>query len=133
MPTTWVRKDRRVLYDAHCRLCGNYYGICQGEPAVHKPATCKACGTPQCWTNGMGRGTCSVWLVGLLDNFSGHNKKCGYKGCLNDGVALAPRVGRACRKHLDKAKLTGKIEVALLDRGLFWEKVEFEYNQFPRR
>lgn len=133
MPVTWIRKDRRVSQDSHCQLCGGCYGICSNEPRVHKPATCKACGTPQCWTNGLSRGTCSVCLVGLLDSFSGHNKKCGYKGCENEAVALAPRVGRACKDHLTRATLDTAIETAIRFREEVWERVEFEFSEFPPR
>ena len=138
--TTWTRKDRRIATDAHCLLCGDYYGVTQGEHRAHRPSKCLACGTPQCWTYGLSRGQCSVCFVGLLDAFSGH--KCGYKGCGSDAVAAAPRVGYVCLEHLDKPKQSATayreakttreyIADRLAERAQVWQEVTFDMDAIP--
>jgi hypothetical protein len=129
--TTWIRKNTQIYNDSHCLLCGSNYGIAGGEHRAHPPSSCKACGTPQCWTNGMAHGTCGVCNVGLLDIFSQHDRPCGYKGCGKEGVALAPRVGRVCKDHLQRAKLDVKIAQALAERLKYWRQVELDITTFP--
>lgn len=106
--TTYVRKDRRVYPDAHCLLCGNNYGICKGEHRAHPPTKCAACGTPQCWTNGMSRGQCSVCYIGLLDQRFG-SRKCGYKNCGKEAIAAAPRVKYVCVDHAQTTKTNNRV------------------------
>jgi len=131
---TWTRKDRTVRTDAHCIICGDYYGICQGEHRAHRPSTCKACGTPQCWTRGLARGQCSVCYIGLLDAFS--TRKCGYAGCNQEAVSAALRVKYACKDHLDKPYTRGKttrqyISELLANRDKAWEQVTFNMREVP--
>lgn len=130
MIVKFIRKDRRIYPDAHCLHCGDFYGVCLGERRVHPPSICKACGTPQCWTNGLARGTCGVCYVGLLDKFSGHNKPCGYAHCGKEAVALAPRVGRVCRDHLKRAH-GDRIEQYIKERDAAWERIEYDPSTFP--
>jgi hypothetical protein len=117
----WVRKDRRVYDFSLCRRCGTAGG-CGREGCAE--AKCKACGTVQCSGNGLGRGTCSVCHVGLLPGWSGHNRPCGYKGCVRLAVALAPRIGRCCEGHLRQAKLDVCIAERLAERANNWEEIE---------
>lgn len=105
---SYQRKDRRIYSDSHCLLCGDNYGICKGEHRAHRPETCEACGTPQCWTNGLAHGTCSVCGIGFLGCFAGSNQKCGYKGCQGKAIAEAPRIKRVCREHASRARSTAK-------------------------
>ena len=131
MMLTWTRKDRRVRDDAHCLVCGDYYGICKGEARAHRPATCKACGTPQCWTHGLARGTCGVCYVGLLDGIAGHNRPCGYKGCGSEAGALAPRVKRVCEYHLMRAGLVEPIRKQFAVRAMYWQTVDANPTLYP--
>jgi hypothetical protein len=134
MPETWISKNRHIRHDAHCLLCGDYYGICAGEKRAHPPSICKACGTPQCWTNGLARGQCSICLIGLLDRFSA--RKCGYAGCGHDAVAAVPRVKYACKTHLAQAKIGGiaaeqYVTQRLNDRSKNWERIDFDWASIP--
>ena len=129
---TWTRKDRRVQQDAHCLICGNYYGICKGEHRAHKPTVCLACGSSQCWTHGLAHGSCGVCLYGMLPAFShsGHTI-CGYKGCDKNAVAFAPRVKQVCKDHLAKAGLAQKIADALARRAQSWDEVNRDITLYP--
>lgn len=62
--------------------------------------------------NGLGHGTCSICHVGILPGWSlrAKEKKCFYKGCNGEAVALSGR-GGVCREHLGRAK-TGKVTLA---------------------
>jgi len=88
----------------------------------------------------MGRGQCGVCFIGLLDAFT--IPKCGYKGCSNDAVSAAVRVGYACSAHLDKpyqsknayreAKTTREyIADRLAERSKQWEEITFDLNAMP--
>jgi hypothetical protein len=138
MTTTYVRKDRRVYEDSHCLLCGTNYGICSGEHRAHPPTNCLACDTPQCWTNGMSRGQCSVCYVGLLPRFSRH--KCGYAKCGKDAIAAAPRVKYVCADHAKTAKSNNRViknqtiaqyvKAQLIEnRDKHWISIQFDMNQ----
>ena len=132
--TVWTRKDRRVLHDAHCLVCGIYYGICNGEPRAHTVSKCLACGTEQCWTHGLARGHCAVCYHGLLDAFRGHT--CGYAHCGRPAVAAAPRVRYVCQKHLGRVKLSGTtldklIQGYLAERETNWEQVTVDLGTIP--
>lgn len=81
-----------------CRYCGSM----REGPVDCKLVECKACGSPQCFGNGSARGTCSICLVGLLPGWSGHDRRCGYKGCFAPSIAEAPRVKQVCRTHVDQ-------------------------------
>jgi hypothetical protein len=132
---TYVRKDRRIYPDSHCLLCGTNYGICTGEHRAHMPTECAACGTPQCWTNGISRGQCSVCYVGLLSRFGG--RRCGYAKCGKDAIAAAPRVKYVCADHAQIAKANNRVvkdqtiaqyvQAQIVDnRDKFWTLVEFD-------
>lgn len=82
----YVRKDRRIYDFSTCRLCGTAYGVVKPEVEC-KASICKLCGTKQCLVNGLGHGTCSVCLYGLLPGWSGNETKCRYKGCNKEAVA----------------------------------------------
>lgn len=129
---SYQRKDRRIYPDSHCLLCGDNYGICQGEHRAHPPTECAACGTPQCWTNGMSRGQCGVCYIGLLNKKFG-SPKCGYKGCNKDAIAAAPMVKYVCADHARTAKSSMKpltvaeyVQRHLDTRDKTWTPVEFQ-------
>lgn len=126
---TYVRRNRRIYDFSTCLLCGDAYGIAQGEHKAHRPSRCRACGTLQCWTNGLARGQCAVCYVGLLDAFA--DRTCGYAGCGKQAVAAAPRVRYACKDHLERARLNTSIAEAIANRDTAWQRVEFTFDQFP--
>jgi len=98
----WVRRDARIYsYGMPCSYCGTHWG---GYPNGCPVATCLACDTPQCLGNGLGRGTCGVCYLGLLPGWSGSNRGCGYKGCHDRAIAMAPRMGHVCASHALRAK-----------------------------
>jgi hypothetical protein len=132
MTETWVRRDRRVRDDAHCLLCGDYYGICSGEHRAHPPTVCLACGTAQCWTQGLSRGTCGVCYVGLLPRFSGSDRPCGYVRCANRAVAVAPRVKNVCREHLARAYKYDYVADQLATRDQQWERIVVDLSAMPK-
>lgn len=131
---TYVKKNRRIYDFSTCLLCGDAYGICKGEHKAHPPSLCAACGTPQCWTNGMSRGQCGICFIGLLDRFSGH--KCGYAKCGKDAIAAAPRVKYVCADHAKTAKSNNNIvknqtiaeyiQAQLAERDKWWIPLEFD-------
>lgn len=87
-----------------CRWCGTAWGQPSRSGECER-TTCLACKTPQCMGHGLGRGTCGVCFVGLLPGWSGNNDRpCGYKGCGEKAVALAPRMGAVCASHAARAK-----------------------------
>jgi hypothetical protein len=47
---------------------------------------------------------CIICLVGIMPNWSGWRRGCGYTGCHEQAVAKAPRVGWVCAEHLDHPK-----------------------------
>lgn len=96
----WTYGDRFTPGPDFCRYCGAFGQDC-------RPVECMACDSRQCLGNGSGRGTCSVCHYGWLPGWS-HSvyvTTCGYKGCEGATVAYAPRVGRVCAEHLDRAKV----------------------------
>lgn len=101
MTARYVRKDR-VRAAGGCRACGSFWGQPSAKGACGV-TTCMACETPQCMSNGLGRGQCSICLVGLLTGWGMGDRPCGYKGCTALAVAAVPRVQYACREHLKRA------------------------------
>lgn len=97
----YVRRDARVYPDSHCLFCGTCYGITRGEPRACRIATCLACKTPQCASNGACRGQCGICLVGLLPGWAGSVRQCTYKGCTRVAVAVVKR-WPVCLEHLDQ-------------------------------
>lgn len=117
-----------------------------GNPGTaHRFAVCLACGVPQCarapecaaclygWLPGWHRGTLTLGRVKVTAD----PKVCGYAKCEELAVANAPRVGRVCFGHLERAKLAGRpladvmvasVAEALDPRGRFgaagWRKLE---------
>lgn len=121
MIARFVRRDARIYQASHCGYCGISYGT--KSPHGCPPSTCLACGSTQCLYNGMGHGSCSICIVGMLPGWSGIPGKCGYKGCTNDAAAFAKRVGRACTAHFDKAGVTVYITKQMAERSRAWVAV----------
>jgi hypothetical protein len=88
-----------------CRFCGRATSAAR-EPDC-RPGVCLACGSRQCNSN---QGRCVVCLVGIMPDWSGWRRECGYAGCHEQAVATAPRVRQVCADHLDRPTqlLTGK-------------------------
>lgn len=119
-----------------CKLCGSTYGYTTATDSLSQATRtldvcdatrCLNCGTRQCMSNGLGSGSCSICLTGMLIGWSGDKRKCGHKTCPNRAVARAPRVGFACRVHvfeepnlLDRRNLQF---VAYDDRGYVFREV----------
>lgn len=119
----WTRRDDPPAQPGGCLVCGVQYGIGPGEVRLHKPATCGACHTVQCWVRGLSRGQCAVCLTGLLDAFRGHD--CGYKGCGRPAVSAAPIVRYACADHL-KPRQREIVAARLAARDEGWREVEID-------
>ncbi len=90
-----------------CLFCGTMYGGAK-IAGVCPPTICRYCKRRQCLYNGLGNGTCSLCLVGLLDGYK--KQTCGYARCTQDAVAIAPRVSRACVAHMKQDKTHIKFE-----------------------
>lgn len=137
MTNTTATITGRWIYGNHsttggCRYCGRY------ADRDCAPVTCRACDTVQCHGNGGGKGTCFVCHNGWLPGWS-HDYRvetCGYKGCSEPTVSYAPRVGRVCRTHLERATtrdggrtrtLAAYIaeRIAHRDSGKGWERYRF--------
>lgn len=102
----YVRKDTRVPPHG-CKFCGTAWG----QPSATgccATTRCLACKTLQCMGNGLGRGQCGICLIGLLPGWSGSDRPCGYKGCKERAIAVAPRVKAVCAAHAERA-IHGKI------------------------
>lgn len=83
-----------------CRYCG------RAQNHDCKIATCDLCGSPQCFGNGSGDGTCNVCFYGYLPGWSGYSSRtCGYKGCNKHAIAKAPRVKDVCKDHAPRVKI----------------------------
>lgn len=97
----FVHKGRFPIgREAECQLCGTMYGLTTRELYNVCDATvCLNCGTRQCMSNGLGNGSCSICLTGLLLGWSGCDKTCGRVNCDQRAVARAPRIGYGCRAH----------------------------------
>ena len=119
----WVRKDRRVYDFSTCKLCGSACGVV--KPAVQCAATtCLACGSRQCMSNGLARGTCSICLVGLLPGWSGTDRSCSYAGCAERAVARADgQNAYRCCFHLERGKWAGYAAARLAEREKYWVEV----------
>jgi len=97
----YIRKDSKVYDFSCCKLCGTAYGGKQHNN--HCPVTvCLACDTPQCLSNGLGSGQCSVCYVGLLPGWSGSKRTCSYAGCRQQAIARGKRKKNVCREHLQQ-------------------------------
>jgi hypothetical protein len=83
---------------AQCRFCGRATDARQPDC---RPGTCLACGSRQCNSR---QGRCIVCLVGIMPDWSGWRRECGYTGCHEQAVAKAPRVRWVCAEHLDRPK-----------------------------
>lgn len=121
----FVRKDRRIYHDSHCLLCGANYGIGKGELRACKETRCMACGSAQCMVNGLGRGQCSICLVGLLPGWSGTDRPCQYKGCTERAIARVSGANHfRCRTHLERGKWAGYVARQLAARDQDWSIVD---------
>ncbi len=122
---TQALQGAQMSYEG-CPHCGRY------SPG-NRPcaiAVCDACGTPQCFFNGMGRGTCKACLYGFLRGWSRPDalKRCQYKGCTADAVYIyLPGAKKAvCREHAAKVKIgthraTGRV-IYLPEAAADWVK-----------
>lgn len=131
MSTRWVRRDRRILHDSHCLLCGACHGICQGEPRVCRTSTCRACGSVQCSVNGLACGQCSVCHIGLLTGWSGTDRQCQYTGCHEPAIVRVDGQHQyRCRTHAERGKYLGYIARQLASRDRYWQEVD-DTGPFP--
>lgn len=120
----WVRKDARIYDHSLCKVCGAAGGCGRDGCGT---MTCLWCGTPQCSSNGLGRGQCSVCYYGLLPGWSGGaaGQPCAYKGCADPAVVgSAPRKGKVCATHAARILGADYVEKRLVDRDRFWHPVE---------
>ena len=114
----WVRKNRRIYDFSKCEYCGTGWGNgC-------KEIICLACGSIQCESNGLGRGICSICLIGFLPGWFRTNKKCGYKHCQNDAICKAKFIRQVCKEHMIKQNLNVHIKERLDQREERWELIE---------
>jgi hypothetical protein len=81
-----------------CRFCGR---ATEPRQPDCRPGVCPACGSRQCNSR---QGRCVVCLVGIMPDWSGWQRECGYAGCHEQAVARAPRVGQVCAAHLERPK-----------------------------
>jgi hypothetical protein len=130
MSIRYVRNNRYVSADSHCRLCGSNHGVVRPE-VEHRATTCKLCGSRQCMGNGLGNGCCPICYYGHLEGWSqGFGvKKCGYKGCPNPPIARGIR-GKTmvCREHLDQQQGPGFVGIRMLEREKNWTMVSESPN-----
>jgi hypothetical protein len=57
-----------------------------------------------------------VCLVGIVPDWSGWRRDCGYAGCHEQAVARAPRVGQVCFAHLERpTRRWGGTTISLTD------------------
>ncbi len=124
-PTTrYIRRDARIYQFSLCMLCGAAGGC---GPKGCTTTTCLWCGTPQCSSNGLGRGQCAVCDHGLLPGWSGSSYapgQCGYKGCQGDVVGRFPRKGACCATHGAKILGADYLPQALAARDKAWIAVD---------
>ena len=121
MAKRWVRKDRRIYDFSLCDLCGT----AGGTTGRCNRSICMACGSAQCSSNGLARGTCGICFIGLLPGWSGNNRKCSYKGCNNQAIARVDgQNSLRCREHLERGKWAGYIARRLAERNLAWIEIE---------
>lgn len=113
----YVRFNARICEHSLCKLCGTAGGC---SPSGCGRVTCLACGSPQCSSNGLGRGQCSICYVGILPGWSSWQQTCGYKGC---GVQAVARIGglpsAVCAHHLERRK-PGYIAARIAERDKGW-------------
>jgi hypothetical protein len=94
-PGRWGIQHTRYAWP-QCRFCGRATDT--QEPNC-RPGVCLACGSRQCNSR---QGRCIVCLVGIMPDWSGWRRECGYTGCQAQAVARAPRVGVVCAEHLSR-------------------------------
>lgn len=120
MEPRYVKKDRRIYDFSSCQACGTCWGSRPGCEAV----ACMACGVVQCMGNGP---SCAICYRGLLPNWSGTTRPCGYKGCKQQAISRAQRVGYVCGEHATRAKahktstIAEGIQEALQNLAKTWE------------
>lgn len=114
----YVRKDARVYEHSLCKRCGAAGG-CDRDGC--REATCLACGTTQCSSNGLGRGTCAVCFCGMLPSWSGCHpgQSCSYKGCQGHAVAFGRGGKKVCREHLLRQRPTFDADAITRRNGEF--------------
>ena len=119
----YVRKTALIYEHSYCRVCGAAGG-CERDGCT--TMTCLWCGTPQCSSNGLGRGQCSVCLHGFLPGWSGcgPGQACAYKGCAEPAVGRFPRKGRCCAAHGARILGPGYLAAQLAERDRLWRAVE---------
>lgn len=91
---------------------------CQSHACDGRTATCLGCATTQCHGNGLGKGSCSVCLFGILPGWSGWIQTCGYKGCeLQAAFHDVPgSVKRVCHYHATRPKISAfNVKVTLAE------------------
>lgn len=131
MTTRYVRRNRRIYNFSSCLLCGCACGIVKGEAKVCRPTTCLACGSRQCMVNGLGRGQCSICLIGLLPGWSGNNRTCQYIGCTNHAIVACDGVNiYRCKDHVERGKWIGYIDKQVSVRDKAWIEVD-DSGPFP--
>ena len=73
---------------------------------------CLGCGTRQCMSHGLARGTCAVCYYGHLEGWSWGLKgrpECGYKKCKNPAVFVnVPRIQACCEECASRPKIMTK-------------------------
>ena len=129
----YVRKDSRAYrgIDQHgsrgCQACGSHHGgttlegfAAIGIQSMCKVSTCLVCETPQCSSNGLGSGSCSICYIGMLTGWAGTGGTCQRVHCNRDAVGRYRR-RKLCRQHLKPVE--DKIAHALAERDQHWKLV----------
>ena len=120
----YARKDRRVYQFSLCRVCGSAGGC---GPTGCTTMVCLWCGTPQCSSNGLASGHCSVCYYGFLPGWSRCHagQPCQYTGCQEPAVGNRfPRKGRVCASHAARILGADYLTKRLADREQAWEPVD---------
>ena len=116
----YVLRDRRIYDFSRCTCCGTCWG---GYPDRKCPVTtCLACGTAQCFGNGLGNGCCRVCLIGFLPGWAGTDQPCGYAECTQRAVGRGKRNKFVCEFHLTKQGF--KLDEVLAHRNKDWVRIE---------
>lgn len=119
----YVRKDRRVYDFSLCKACGAAGGC---DLSGCSTMTCLFCGTPQCSSNGLGRGQCAVCYHGFLPGWFGSQpgQACSYKGCSAPAVGRFPRKGRCCQAHGERILGAEYVSARLAERDRTWVAID---------
>ena len=111
-----VCKDSLIYEFSCCAACGTGWGAAPGaakQGHTCEVTVCKACGGPQCLSNGLAGGQCLICYVGLLPGWSGSDRKCDYKGCKESAIARTGGLNKyVCVEHLKRKRERAYVDQA---------------------